>query len=198
MDAVESVLQAVWLNIGQTLQWFPPYYRDCGSSPKSSGKLPTGQLSSCSGTWEWFNWVLRNVAGSHVYTYYLAVPYSTIHSTFENPSRVRDKQVKALSLSSLNTSFGVPHVHKRGCGMRQVFTVFLLYVFRNMASCIFVSRQQRLLGLATVKIEVGSSSEAFVPVHRSTLRRAPGHCNSRSSVTAGPALDLWKLKCAFL
>lgn len=186
---MESVLQSVWPNIGQTLQWFPPYYRDCGSGPKSSGKLPTGQLSSCSGTWEWFNWVLRNVAGSDVYTYCLTVSYSMILSTFANPSRVRDKQVKALSLSSLNKSCGVSHVHKQGCGMRQVFTVLLVSVFRSIPSCTFVRRHQHLLGLATVKIEVGSSSEAFVPVHRSTLRRVPGDGNSRSSVTTGPALD---------
>lgn len=74
--------------------------------------------------------------------------------------------------------------------MRQVFTVLLVSVFRNIASCTFVSRHQRLLGLATLKIEVGSSSEAFVPVHRSTLRRVPRDGNSLSSVTTGPALDL--------
>lgn len=117
---MESVLQAVWLNIGQTLQCFPPYYRDCGSGPKSSGKLPTGQLSSCSGTWEWFNWVLRNVADCHVCTYYLAISYSMILSTLPNPSLLWDKQENLRSLSYLNTSCGVPHVHKRGCRMREV------------------------------------------------------------------------------
>jgi len=66
--------------------------------------------------------------------------------------------------------------------------VLLVSVFRNIASCMFVSRQRRLLGLATLKIEVGSSSEAFVPIHRSTLRRVPGGGISRSPVITGPAL----------
>jgi len=73
--------------------------------------------------------------------------------------------------------------------MRQVFTVLSVSVFRNIACCTFASRQQRFLGLATLKTEVGSSSEAFVAFHRSTLRRVPGDGNSRSSVTTGPALD---------
>lgn len=54
------------------------------------------------------------------------------------------------------------------------FSVLQVSVFRNIVCCTFASRQQRLLGLATLKTEVGSSSEAFVAVHRSTLRRVPG------------------------
>lgn len=190
---MESVLQAVWLNIGQTLQWVPPYYRDCGSSPKSSSKLPTGQLSSWSGTWEWFNWVLRNVAGFHVYTY-LAVSYSMILFTFAEPSLVRHKQDNIRSISSLNTSCGVPHFHKRGCGMGQVFTVVLVSLLRNITPCTFVSRHQSLLWFAALKMEVRSSSEAFVSAYLSNMCRVPGDGNYRSSVATGPALDSQKFK----
>lgn len=121
--------------------------------------------------------MLRNVAVSHVYTYYLAISYSIILSTLPNPSLVRDKQENPRNLSYLNTSCGVPDVHQRGCGMRQVFTGVLVSLW-NVTPCAFVSRQQCLLGLATLKKEVGSSFEAFVPVFRSTLRRVPGDGNS--------------------
>jgi len=70
--------------------------------------------------------------------------------------------------------------------MRQVFTL-CWYLYYGMYT--FVSRHQCLLGLANLKMEVGSSFEASVPVYRSALRRVPGDGNSRSSVTTGPALD---------
>jgi hypothetical protein len=112
-----------------------------------------------------------------------------ILSTLANPSLVRDKQENPRSLSYLNTSSGVPHVHKRGCGMQQVFTAVLVSLLWNVTPCTFVSRHQCLLGLATLKMEVGSSFEASVPVYRSALHRVPGNGDSHSSVTTGPALD---------
>ena len=69
------------------------------------------------------------------------------------------------------------------------FTAVLVSILWNVTPCTFVSRHQRLLGLATLKMEVGSSFEAFVPVYRSILRRVPRDGNSHSFVTTGRDLD---------
>jgi hypothetical protein len=78
--------------------------------------------------------------------------------------------------------------------MGQVFTVVLVSLLLNITPCTFVSRHQSLLGLAPLKMEAGSSPEAFVPVYHSNLCRVPGDGNSHSSVATGPALDSRKFK----
>jgi hypothetical protein len=121
-----------------------------------------------------------------VYTYYLAILYSTILLTFANPSRAWDKQQNALSLPSLNSSCGLSRVHKRRCGMLQVVTVVLVSSLRNITPCIYVSRHQFLLGLAALKVVVRSPSEETVPVYLSTLHCISGDGNFRSSCNHWP------------